>query len=209
MHAHDGIDALDAVSDRPDGAPADEMKSDVQESDGLSAGAARHREAGRHDGAWRKIVALLLVIAVACGGVAVGLNWNRWFGDGRAAVETEGEAWTGNEDTYTGEKNTDTIDIPGFAAMDLKAGAVTQSVNLYNPERNTCYFRITLLLADGTQLWQSKLIAPGNGLHEIELTQPLAEGAYQDAVLKYECFSLENQTQLNGSDIKLTLNVLA
>lgn len=197
MNAHDDIDALDALAERPD-----EPASD---------GRARHRGRGgeRHDGPWRKLIVLLLVIAVAVGGVAVGLNWNRWFGGGQNAVETEGEAWNGNQDTYTGEKNTDTIDIPGFDSMNLKAGATTQSVNLYNPERNTCYFRITLLLADGTQLWQSKLIAPGDGLHEIELTRTLAEGEYADATLKYECFSMEDQTQLNGSDIKLTLKVLA
>ena len=211
MNEHDDIDALAALADG-DG-PAGRSDGSDRTVPADHAGGARHGGGHRDDGhgsLWRRIVGLLLVIIVAAGGVAVGLNWNRWFGDDdKPVVETEGEAWTGNQSTYTGKKNTDTIDIPGFDAITLKAGATTQAVNLYNPEQNTCYFRITLLLADGTQLWQSKMIAPGNGLHEIELTQALAEGEYQDAVLKYECFSMDDQTQLNGSDIKLTLKVIA
>lgn len=160
---------------------------------------------------WRTLLIVLLVLAVAAGGVAVGVNWSRWFGSGgdtAAQVETEGEDWTGDQDTYTGEKNTDTIDIPGFDSMTFKAGVTKQSVNLYNPERNTCYFRMTLLLEDGTQLWRSKYIAPGKGLHEIELSEALAAGDYKEVTLKYECFSLDDQSPLNGSDIKLSLHVV-
>ena len=82
-------------------------------------------------------------------------------------------------------------------------------MNLYNPEQNTCYFRMTLLLSDGTQLWQSGLIEPGKGIYDITLEQTLAAGTYEDAVLKYECFAMDDaQTPLNGSEIKLTLNVI-
>lgn len=161
---------------------------------------------------WRIVLTVLLILAVAIGSIVVGANWNRWFASGgsntSSQIETEGDDWTGDQPTYTGEKNTDTIDIPGFDSMTFKAGVTTQSVNLYNPEQNTCYFRLTLVLADGTQIWQSKLIEPGKGLHEIELTQALSVGDYEGVTLKYECFSLDDHSQLNGSDIKLTLHVL-
>lgn len=161
----------------------------------------------------RAVVAALLAFALIAGGIAIGANGNRWFGGGSGnasgQIETEGEDWTGGQPTYTGKKNTDTIDIPGFDVMTFKAGATTQSVNLYNPEQNTCYFRLTLVLADGTRIWQSKLIEPGKGLHEIELSQPLSVGNYEGVTLQYECFSLDDQSQLNGSDITLTLHVIA
>lgn len=161
---------------------------------------------------WRIVLTVLLILAVAIGSIVAGANWNRWFASGgsntSSQIETEGDDWTGDQPTYTGEKNTDTIDIPGFDSMTFKAGVTTQSVNLYNPEQNTCYFRLTLVLADGTQIWQSKLIEPGKGLHEIELTQALSVGDYEGVTLKYECFSLDDHSQLNGSDIKLTLHVL-
>ena len=156
----------------------------------------------------------VLVILLVGAGVFVGMNWNTWFGEdapqgGGLTTDENAQDWTGEQDVYEGEKNTDTIDIPGYGSITLKADSAEQSVNLYNPEQNTCYFRMTLLLSDGTQLWQSGLIEPGKGIYDITLEQTLAAGTYEDAVLKYECFAMDDaQTPLNGSEIKLTLNVI-
>lgn len=160
------------------------------------------------------LLLIVLVILLVGAGVFVGLNWNTWFGEdtpqgGGLTTDENAEDWTGEQDVYEGEKNTDTIDIPGYGSITLKADAAEQSVNLYNPEQNTCYFRMTLLLSDGTQLWQSGLIEPGKGIYDITLEQTLVTGTYEDAVLKYECFAMDDaQTPLNGSEIKLTLNVI-
>ena len=157
----------------------------------------------------------VLVILLVGAGIFVGLNWNNWFGEdtpqgGGLTTDENAQDWTGEQDVYEGEKNTDTIDIPGYGSITLKADSAEQSVNLYNPEQNTCYFRMTLLLSDGTQLWQSGLIEPGKGIYDITLEQTLAAGSYEDAVLKYECFAMDDaQTPLNGSEIKLTLNVIS
>lgn len=166
----------------------------------------------------KKAAKIILIAAVAVllvgGGVFAGLNWNTWFGKQEepqtgAELDTGAEDWTGERSVYTGEKNTDTIDIPGYGSITLKADDAEQTVNFYNPEQNTCYFRISLLLSDGTQLWQSGLVEPGKGIYSITLEETLSAGAYEDAVLKYECFAMnEEQTPLNGSEIRLTLNVL-
>ncbi|MEG0392536.1 MAG: tRNA (uracil-5-)-methyltransferase [Anaerovoracaceae bacterium] len=156
----------------------------------------------------KKIGLILLVLLLVAGGVVLGLNWNKWFGTG-VNTDENAQPWSGEEGTYTGEKNTDTIDIPGFDMMTFKAGTKEQAVNLYNPEKNTCYFKFSLYLPDGTKVWQSGLVEPGKGFHQISLTQELAAGEYKDAVLKYECFTMDKeQTPLNGSEIKLTINVL-
>ena len=160
------------------------------------------------------LLLIVLVILLVGAGVFVGLNWNNWFGEdapqsGGLTTDENAQDWTGKQDVYEGEKNTDTIDIPGYGSITLKADSAEQSVNLYNPEQNTCYFRMTLLLSDGMQLWQSGLIEPGKGIYDITLEQTLAAGTYEDAVLKYECFAMDDaQTPLNGSEIKLTLNVI-
>ena len=124
------------------------------------------------------------------------------------------------------------IFIPGYESLDLKAGKKKQSVNFYNPEGNTCYFRISLVLEQGngaetgnasgdapgneqgasgsaeneTVLWTSELIEPGEQVKSIKLEQALESGEYP-ALLKYECFSLKDETPLNGSNIALTLRV--
>lgn len=155
---------------------------------------------------------LLLAVILIGGGIFVGANWSQWFGKEQAPIaelDDSAEDYTGDKDTYTGKKNTETIDIPGFDSMNIKADTKEQSVNLYNPKQNTCYFKMSILLSDGTKLWESKLVAPDKAVYKITLNQALAAGTYEDCVLKYECFSLdENQTPLNGSEITFTMNVL-
>ncbi len=159
----------------------------------------------------KNIVIASLLVLLLLSGIVVGMNWNAWFnGDKHATaeVDTNAEEWTGDKETYTGKKNTDTIDIPGYGSINLKAGTKEQAVNLYNPPQNTCYFKMTLLLSDGTRLWESKLIAPGKAVYSITMQQALKAGAYEDATLKYECFTMdEARSPLNGSEIKLTLHV--
>ena len=161
----------------------------------------------------KNILLILLVAVLVAGGVFVGMNWNNWFGEEdtpvTADLDENAEDYTGDRDVYQGEKNTDTIDIPGFEAINLQAGTAEQSVNLYNPEQNSCYFRMSLLLSEGTELWKSGLVEPGKAIYNITLNQTLEAGEYENAVLKYECFVMnDEQTPLNGSEIKLTLNVL-
>ena len=163
--------------------------------------------------AGKTILLILLAIVLVGGGIFVGANWNQWFGTEdtpvTADLDENAEDYIGDREVYQGEKNTDTIDIPGFDVMNLKAGTTEQSVNLYNPEENTCYFRMSLLLPDGTILWQSGLVEPGKAIYEITMNQVLTAGEYENATLKYECFAMdEEQTPLNGSEIKLTLHVL-
>ena len=54
------------------------------------------------------------------GGILVGINWNHWFGEKDASatadLDENAEDYTGDREVYQGEKNTDTIDIPGFEA---------------------------------------------------------------------------------------------
>lgn len=47
-------------------------------------------------------------------------------------------------------KNENSISIPGYEGITLKADSLKQTVALKNPEQNTCYFVIALYLEDGT-----------------------------------------------------------
>ncbi len=109
--------------------------------------------------------------------------------------------------TATVEPVRDSITIPGFERITLKARESTQSVNLYNPAHNTCYFEVSLCLPEGTEIFHSGLIAPGQTVQEIELSHTLEAGNYEGAILKYDCSALDDLSPLNGAVIEIALEV--
>lgn len=154
----------------------------------------------------KKIIILILssvLLVAAVGGYFYFKNEKSLMGVDSSAVD-----WNGKKNKKKNSE-TDSIAIPGFSELQFEANAKKQQVNFHNPEVNDCYFRMTLLTPDGEQLWKSDLIEPGKGLYTIELANELPAGKIENAVLKYECFTLdEDQSPLNGSEIKLTINVV-
>lgn len=105
------------------------------------------------------------------------------------------------------EKLTSSINLPGYGSLNLKADTAAQELILHNPEENFCQIRISLILEDGTVLWTSELLLPGECCAPVVLTRPLQKGTY-NAALKYECFTNdEAMTQLNGAQAQLLLKV--
>ncbi|GAA2939010.1 hypothetical protein [Enterococcus raffinosus] len=156
----------------------------------------------------KKIGQLAGVLFLIVAGIFIGMNWQNWFGEPLEAQLTDVESaedWTGER--KAAQKPSPTIDIPGYEKLQLKADSLEQTVNFHNPENNTCYFKISLWQDPETKLWESKLLAPGKAIYELTLDKTIAAGSYEEAMVKYECFSLENHEPLNGSEIKVTLEV--
>lgn len=107
---------------------------------------------------------------------------------------------------YENYKN-QSISIPGTSGIYLKANQTKQTVDFYNPEENQCYFIISLYLSDGTLIYKSDYIEPGEKITDIELLQTLKKGVYKNCILDYSCFTLnDNKSRLNGSTVKLEIN---
>ena len=98
------------------------------------------------------------------------------------------------------------IAIPGYETLSLAAGEKTQTVYLKNPPENAAAFVMTLTLDDGETLWTGEALQPGEAFTRITLQKALRAGEY-GATLRYDCFSLNDNTPLNGAEIKLTLSV--
>lgn len=155
----------------------------------------------------KRMFVFSLVVLLFIGGYVL-INWEDWIDQDKPQIELDknAEDWDGNRNLGV---ESDTISIPGYETVILKAGTRQQNVNFHNPEVNTAYFKISLWLPDGTNIWQSNLIEPSKGVYNITLNQTLSVGEYENAILKYECFAMNDDlTPLNGSDIKLTLQVI-
>ena len=135
------------------------------------------------------ILAAFLVLALALALTACGAGGDR--------VERFAEANPGS-----GEN----IAIPGYEKLDFAAGKTAQTVNLKNPPENACTFVLTLTLEGGETLWTGEALSPGEAFKSITLTRALDAGEYS-ATLHYDCFSLNDNTPLNGAEIQLTIEV--
>lgn len=135
------------------------------------------------------ILAAFLVLALAFLLTACGAGGDK--------VERFAEANPGN-----GEN----IAIPGYEKLSFAAGKTAQAVNLKNPPENACTFVLTLTLEGGETLWTGKALSPGEAFTRITLSKTLDAGDYP-ATLHYDCFSLQDNTPLNGAEIQLTIEV--
>lgn len=148
---------------------------------------------------------ILMTILLALIGIAIFLGIWAIFGSLDSIPENTLSDTSAQESE---DKKSDSIAIPGYEGITLKADSLEQTVALKNPEQNSCYFLITLSLEDGTILWKSNYIKPGETSSPIVLNQFLEKGNYPNAVLHYSCFKMDSEkTPLNGAETKLTLRV--
>lgn len=97
--------------------------------------------------------------------------------------------------------------IPAMTGIELKSGTLTQTVNLYNPDKNPCVFVISLYLGDGTMLFQTEPMPPGCSVDTVYLNTTLAYGRYQNAVLVYDCYSNDGtMTPLTRCEFVVEIN---
>ncbi len=100
------------------------------------------------------------------------------------------------------------IKIPGYSTIVVPYGANDVEVNFFNPEENDVYFEISLVLSDSnTEIYKSKLLAPGQHLYNITLNESLGIGTY-DMNIVYNTYSMDgNYTPKNGASVACELEV--
>lgn len=151
----------------------------------------------------QKPVIVLLTVAVVLLAAILVLTVNR--PQKQQAKLSNGEV---TQQTGPVEKKPDSIAIPGYERISLKADCKEQEIGFPNPAQNTCYFQISLILEDGTTLWQSELVKPGEISESITLNEPLAAGVYPNSLLKFDCYTMDGSMRsLNGAATKMTIHV--
>lgn len=120
-------------------------------------------------------------------------------------LEFEDEQTKKTTTTTSTSSTSDSISIPGIKKWTVPAGQTTVDTDFYNPEKNDCYFVLTITLSStNEQIYQSKYLKPGQHLYEIELTKGLDAGTY-DAILRYDTYDMETNSPLNGASVPFTL----
>ena len=90
--------------------------------------------------------------------------------------------------------------IPGYSTAVMNAGDTSLTLSIGNPKENKVGMFAELQLEDGTVLYQSPLLSPGQGLTEVPLNKTLDKGTYNAKVV-YRCVSLdEKNTPLNAAE---------
>ena len=145
-----------------------------------------------------------LIVAVLVIGLAIGAFFNKSSNEDKTRIAGDVTQYAEDQDNSDIEESP-SIAIPGYDTLSFKAGKKTQEVTLHNPKENTCYFKMSLILEDGTTIWTSDLLEPGKAFTKIKLDKSLAKGTYSNVKLRYACYSLKDQSQLNGAEIKVTI----
>ena len=151
--------------------------------------------------------AILLIAVIAVIGVLVYVRSHEEkepeSTNGVVGVVSDG--WdTGLDDQPTESAS---IQIPGYSMAEMKEGDTSLHLSIGNPENNNCGFYATLMLEDGTVLYESELLNPGYGLTEIPLSETLQKGEYT-AVVLFQCVTLDDtHAPLNSADSEFTLIV--
>lgn len=113
-----------------------------------------------------------------------------------------------NVDETPEEAERKQITICGFTEWNVKAGETKQlPISLKNPEGNPCYFTFIITLEDGTVLYQSDHVPPGNEIKRIAINEPLEKGTYT-AFVSILTNELETGAKMNSADTKITINVI-
>ena len=103
------------------------------------------------------------------------------------------------------------IAVPGYDKITFQAGTHTQYVTLENPAENDCYFIISIILPDGTELYRSGMVAPGAVIDCLRLRATPVAGIYENTVLKYSCWNVDENgepSEINGANTLFTLEVI-
>lgn len=81
--------------------------------------------------------------------------------------------------------------IPAVTGIVLESSKLEQVVNLSNPSENQCIFVISLYLGDGTCLFRTEPVYPGGTVDTVTLNRELGCGHYSDAIIVYDCYSID------------------
>ena len=151
---------------------------------------------------YRVLVVILLLVIAALLGIIL---W-QYFAQSSAGTLTEDPNAVNIREPDAQKGGTGNIAVPGFEKMTIRAGTTSQDIWIYNPEKNNCYFVVSIILPVGKTVYKSGFIAPGKAIYKAEFTQQIRAGIYENTVLQYDFYTLDGAAA-GGTKAYFTLEV--
>ena len=116
---------------------------------------------------------------------------------------------TGNSEQFKADTSLPNIIIPGWTGIRLPAVKTNAPVSLNNPKANDGYYDLTftLRLEDGTEIFTTNLVAPGETCTSVTLLQELESGEYPAHLFIQPYLRNDSHSPLNNADLEILLIV--
>ena len=132
------------------------------------------------------IILLILLFVSACAAVAFTNN------DSNIEPFKLPELSISGNDGFNAQSKA-TASISAKSGLTFVDGQNQQRVEFKNPVDNPCEFVVSLYLGDGTHLFTTNPIKPGEIVNSVNLLHDLKPGTYKDAILVYDCYSYNGE----------------
>lgn len=153
-----------------------------------------------------RAILIVLVLAFLALAAAVLVSPVRYRNEDRQNNFTFPEIVGNGSDGFVAH-NKASATIPATDGIELTSGTVEQSLCMSNPDNNPCIFVISLYLGDGTLLFTTEPLYPGETSEPVLLRQSLNSGVYKNATLVYDCYSSDgNMAPLTRCEIAVEIN---
>lgn len=86
----------------------------------------------------------------------------------------------------------DEVTIQATTGFVFQSRSLDQIVDISNPKKNKYGFVISLYLGDGTLLYKSTIVNPGERISHIELSKSLDNGIYRNSIMVYRFYSTDD-----------------
>lgn len=136
------------------------------------------------------ILALVAFVGLATAAIVAPMQYSSPTTDSAENDFTFPEVIGNGSDGFTAHMQT-SASIPATTGIVFESGKLEQTINLSNPGENPCAFVISLYLGDGTRLFQTEPIYPGDTVDTVTLNRELSCGHYSNAVIVYDCYSAD------------------
>lgn len=153
--------------------------------------------------------AALAAVVILAGGILWFVVQNRQKDNTAAGLsyqlDVNASDWDGSVRTQS--DNPTGIKVPGYDTVYFAAGDRQQSITLYNPKENDCYFVFSLSINGGNSLYQSGYVEPGKAISAVTLSDA-PEAGNSTLIIHIYTYDVQTEQALNDAVVQCDLIVL-